>query len=484
MKRPLARLLPLAVPLLLAVALGLSHAQESDENKDSMGIGHVDNVPAIDLTRSPQAETSASVMAGTHEWTSSGALLKKGNTYRVVASGQWHMGGFCGRSGPTGQGTENPLCFRSPLARPVVSGHELGALVGKVGLGGKPFYIGEGAEFTAQDEGMLYFRSNNRDWAFNGTGALTAKVSLADAPRAPAPLEHPAASADNPRISEVERPPQRPTPAPAASSAPAAQESQATQRWAVVIGVSRYADSRVPSLRYAGADAKAFYHWLVSPNGGRYSPSRVRLLVDSHATAANMRDALFNWLRQAIEEDVVVIYFAGHGSPDSPDSPQNLYLLPYDTRYDSIASTGFPMWDIETALKRFIKAKRVVVIADACHAGGVGGSFDIARRSTPEANRISSGIQNLSTIGEGIAVLSAADDRQLSAEGPKFGGGHGVFTYYLLEGLQGQADYNNDGQVTMGELIPYLSESVRRATLNAQSPTIAGKFDPALSIGQ
>lgn len=53
-----------------------------------------------------------------------------------------------------------------------------------------------------------------------------------------------------------------------------------------------------------------------------------------------------------------------------------------------------------------------------------------------------------------------------------------------MEGLQGQADYNGDGQVTMGELIPYLSESVRRATLNAQSPTIAGKFDPALSIGR
>jgi hypothetical protein len=52
----------------------------------------------------------------------------------------------------------------------------------------------------------------------------------------------------------------------------------------------------------------------------------------------------------------------------------------------------------------------------------------------------------------------------------------------LLKGLTGEADYTKDNQVTLGELIPYLSEQVRRATSNAQSPTVAGKFDPALTI--
>jgi uncharacterized caspase-like protein len=81
-------------------------------------------------------------------------------------------------------------------------------------------------------------------------------------------------------------------------------------------------------------------------------------------------------------------------------------------------------------------------------------------------------------------VLSASDERQFSAESPDFGGGHGVFTHFLLEGLKGQADYNQDQRVTLGELIPYLSENVRRATRNAQTPTVAGRFDPALSIGR
>jgi uncharacterized caspase-like protein len=180
-----------------------------------------------------------------------------------------------------------------------------------------------------------------------------------------------------------------------------------------------------------------------------------------------------------------VIYFAGHGSPDSPDTPQNLYLLPHDSRYDAISSTGFPMWDVETALKRFVKAKRVVVVADACHSGGVGAGFDVARRAVGEQpNRISAALQGLASVGDGIAVLSASDDRQQSVEGAKFGGGHGVFTHYVLEGLKGGADYNHDGVVTLGELIPYLSENVRRQTLNAQSPTVAGRFDPALSLGR
>jgi len=258
------------------------------------------------------------------------------------------------------------------------------------------------------------------------------------------------------------------------------------QRWAVIVGISNYSDSRIPLLRYASADAKSFYDWVISPNGGRYAPANVKLLLNKEATGRHIRDALYTWLKQALAEDAVTIYFAGHGSSESPDSPDNLYLLPYDTDFQNIASTGFPMWDIETALKRFIKAKKVVVIADACHSGGVGQSFDVARRANRaiNVNPINSGLQNLSQIGDGVCVISASDDKQFSQESKDWGGGHGVFTYFLLKGLNGEADYNKDGNVSLGELIPFLSEQVRRATKNAQNPTVAGKFDPALSIGR
>jgi len=257
-------------------------------------------------------------------------------------------------------------------------------------------------------------------------------------------------------------------------------------RWALVIGISKYQDTRIPSLRYASSDALSFYTWLVSPDGGRYSPARVRLLLNQKATSKNVKSALFKWLKQAIEEDILTIYFAGHGSPDSPDSPDNLFLLTYDVQYGNIAATGFPMWDIETALKRFIRAKKIIVLADACHSGGVGKSFDIARRSGRgiNMNPINSGLQDLSEVDEGVCVISASADKEVSQESKKWGGGHGVFTYYLLKGLKGQADYNKDSCVTLGELIPFLSEKVRRETRNAQSPIVAGKFDPAMSIGE
>jgi uncharacterized caspase-like protein len=83
-----------------------------------------------------------------------------------------------------------------------------------------------------------------------------------------------------------------------------------------------------------------------------------------------------------------------------------------------------------------------------------------------------------------VPVITAAGRDELSQEGQQWGGGHGVFTHYLLQGLNGEADYDLDGGVTLGELVPYLSEKVRRATNSAQAPEVAGKFDPALRIGR
>ena len=76
----------------------------------------------------------------------------------------------------------------------------------------------------------------------------------------------------------------------------------------MVIGISAYKDSRIPALRYAASDARAFYHWLVNPQGGRYAPANVKLLLDGEATVVNIRQALFDWLQQAVAEDQVTIF--------------------------------------------------------------------------------------------------------------------------------------------------------------------------------
>jgi hypothetical protein len=434
--------------LLAACALrGAAFAQDTDQfglPKQPEIPDHVETAePPKDIAEAG-AETVTATLPAKNEWTSSGVRVRKGIKYRITASGEWHMGGFCQRSGPSGVGSNTPLCF-SFIPPFILPQHRIGTLIGKIGQDGRPFAVGESLEFEAERDGTLYLRSNDPKGLTQGnSGTVTAKVALAAPPTPPVAAAPPASARQNGAA------------APAAPLPPLSSAS--SQHWAVVIGVSDYADSRIPALRYAAKDAKALHDWLVSPAGGRYAPSRVKLLLDRNATAAAIKEALYTWLRQTIEEDVVVIYFAGHGSPDSPDTPQNLYLLPHDTRYDAIASTGFPMWDVETALKRFIKARRVVVLADACHSGGVGATFDVARRALGDVqpNRISSGLQNLASVGAGVAVISASDDRQLSAESAKFGGGHGVFTHFLLEGLKGQADYNQDSRVTLGELIPFL----------------------------
>jgi len=385
-------------------------------------------------------------------WQDSTVQIQAGDKIFIDAKGTW-SGGMLWESGPSG--AVGPDSGRIYAAEPAAT-----ALIGRIGSG-TPFTIGDQYLGEATQNGNLFMRMNDPTTGDN-SGALTVDVYV--------------------RHAKAEKPTVLVEP----SISRKATDIVIGSRYAVIIGISSYKDSRIPSLRYATKDARAFYDWIVAANGGMYAPSRVKLLLDQDATFRNIRDALFVWLKQAIEEDVITIYFAGHGSPESPDAPGNLFLLPYDAQYDSVATTGFPMWDIETALKRFIKAKKVVVIADACHSGGVGQTFDIARRASRgiEINPISSGLQNLSKIGDGVAVISASDEKQFSQESQSWGGGHGVFTFFLLKGLNGEADYNKDGRVTLGELIPYLSEQVRRETRNTQSPTVAGKFDPALSIGK
>jgi uncharacterized caspase-like protein len=249
----------------------------------------------------------------------------------------------------------------------------------------------------------------------------------------------------------------------------------------VVVGISQYKQAhQIPNLRYADKDASAFYDFLRSPRGGRFPEAHVKLLLNEAATYQALRGAVFSFLQNAIEEDLVVIYIAGHGAPD-PKNQKNLYFLSHDTDVSQIASTAFPMWDLETAVQRQIKAQRVVIITDTCHAGGVGGGIG-TRALDPKENPINRYFLGLAQAKKGIAVFTASEAGEQSMESEKWGGGHGVFTHYLLKGLLGEADTNQDGIVTLGEAMDYTSEHVRRDTHSQQHPDTAGMFDRSLPL--
>ena len=254
------------------------------------------------------------------------------------------------------------------------------------------------------------------------------------------------------------------------------------QRWAVIVGISRYRSTDVPQLRYADRDAQEFYNTVTKPieEGGVGVPkSNVRFLLNEQASSTNVREALTDFLKLAIEEDLVFIYFAGHGAPD-PDRPKILYLLTYDSDLNRLGATSVKMQEIQDALRDYVTAKSVLVFADACHSRGVTGGATTRALASPEL--VNDYLAELARARASTLTFSASDVNQLSQEDKRWGGGHGVFTHYLLEGLRGKADLNQDQMVRLGELTQYVSDNVRRETRSQQSPISSGNFDINLPL--
>ena len=92
-------------------------------------------------------------------------------------------------------------------------------------------------------------------------------------------------------------------------------EDNHIQRYAVVVGISDYKDPKIPDLKYADADAQAFYDFITSPIGGNFNKENVLLLKNEQATLKNVKLAITNFLKKAIDTDFVVIFMACHGEP-------------------------------------------------------------------------------------------------------------------------------------------------------------------------
>jgi hypothetical protein len=243
-------------------------------------------------------------------------------------------------------------------------------------------------------------------------------------------------------------------------------KAPSADKYAVIVGIARYSDTAggVTSLQFADRDAKDFQEFLLSPDGGSFPKDHVRILLNEDATAQNVRSALFTFLTKAQPQDQVVLYVAGHGAPD-PNDPRNLYLLTYDTKLDDMGGTAFPMWQLQDVFTRVLKAKRVITFADTCHSYGFSGE----RRGKKSNNLVNQYVAKAANDSD-RAVITASDISQLSYESDKWGGGHGVFTFFLLKGLKGEADFNKDGTVTAGELFAFIHDNVDKATAGNQSP--------------
>ena len=207
--------------------------------------------------------------------------------------------------------------------------------------------------------------------------------------------------------------------------------------YAVVIGVSEFWNKDY-NLKYAESDAGKFYKFLKSEKGGTIPDSKVRFLSNSQAKRAQVISALTNLLGKTTKDDTVEIYIATHGLMDTRG---NLYYLCHDTDIDNLRGTGLSDKEFTDILNENVKAGKVIIYLDVCHAGRSGLSRRYAKRGIEihEVNeRISNLASALSKSSNGVVTFSASSASGASLEDSKFGGG--VFTHCLIKGLTGDAN--------------------------------------------
>ena len=241
--------------------------------------------------------------------------------------------------------------------------------------------------------------------------------------------------------------------------------------YALVIGVGDYRSlPATAKLAFAERDAEAIYSVLISPEGGNFRAENVRKLTGAKATLANMKKELETWLPAAAKpDDRVLVYFAGHGFVD-PKSGK-AFLAPYDLDPNNIAATGYSMDQLGKIIGSSVQAKWKVLLTDSCHSGAI----------TPEQGEIVN--KSLLDLNRSMFSMTASRARERSFESKDWGGGHGIFTYYVVRGMEGYADENKDSIVTADELAEYVRRNVREASKGQQNPTVdKGNFDPQMLL--
>ena len=238
-----------------------------------------------------------------------------------------------------------------------------------------------------------------------------------------------------------------------APSAPFYRES-----WAVVVGIDQY--QSWPRLHYAVNDARGVRDLLIKRY--HFKPENVVTLLDAEATRAAILKALGDRLAdpgRVHREDRVFVFFAGHGVTRKLPSGKSLgYLVPVDADLDNYQSQAISMTNFQD-VSEAIPAKHVLFVTDACYSGvaltrggtsGAGGQAylrEITRRS----------VRQMLTAG--------GADEEVADGGPQ---GHSIFTWALMQGLDGQADLSGDGFITASELAAYVGPTV--SSLSRQTP--------------
>jgi hypothetical protein len=234
---------------------------------------------------------------------------------------------------------------------------------------------------------------------------------------------------------------------------------------AIIIGIEKY--KRVAKADFANADAQVFYDYAVRALGVK--PENIKLLVDEGADDVEIYKAFQNWLPVKVKKGKtdVYVFYSGHGYPGQDGN--SLYILPFGADKDLISKTAINQQEIVNAIQS-AQPRNVTMFLDSCYSGQTRGGDVLIAGARPIAPKISS-----TSYPPNFTVISASSNDQISSASPDLK--HGIFSYFLMKGMEGDADQNKDGKTTIAEMQEYLTDMVGRQAMGMnrkQQPQLFG----------
>jgi len=237
---------------------------------------------------------------------------------------------------------------------------------------------------------------------------------------------------------------------------------------ALIVGVSSYENTKAKAM-YADNDALVFKDYATEKLG--ISENRIKVLINDGADYGEILLTTKDWLRRASKSNKsdIYIFFAGHGL--ASDDGKNMYLLPYDGRPRLLDKTALLRDELFKEIQQS-NPRSVTVFLDTCYSGTTRGT-DMLIASRPIAIRALK-----QSIPNNFTVFSAAAGDQTSK--PLEEAKHGMFSYFLMKGMEGDADTNSDNKITAQELHNYVKENVTQQSSGSQTPELQGNKNRVL----
>jgi len=241
---------------------------------------------------------------------------------------------------------------------------------------------------------------------------------------------------------------------------------------ALIIGIEQYEQS--PKASYANLDAKYFFDYARKAFGVK--KQNIKMLIDQEASLSKTNSAIFKWLPGKItaNETDLIIFFSGHGLASSDGKAK--YILPSNADPDLLSRTALSRSELfEEIIK--LNPKSVTMFFDTCYSGVSRDEQTLLAAAKP----LRGVVDDDNEVPDNFTIFTASKGDQISS-GLKEAK-HGIFSYYLMKGLEGKADANKDKDITNGELLAYMDQNVSDKALDLgrqQTPVLSGDPDKIL----